>query len=455
MRHFIIAGLCFMLSMCSCCSLQAQSIGGITSGAATYCTSVNSGFLSLTGYTGSILNWESTTDGGATWTNIGNTTPAQSYFNLSITTCYRAIVQSGAFPPDTSTVSCITIYAPSSGGSISGGGTFCGSSGSGTLTLSGNTGGVTNWQFSTDGGATWTTVSDTNTFLNYPSLSVTTTYSAVVQNAACPVDTSSFSTITIAVPSVGGSTGSDDTVCANANAGVINLSGNTGSITGWISSTDGGLTWIPIPGTSTALPYSALSQTTLFAAVVQNATCPPDTSSFTTITVIPLPAVSAGADTTILPGQSVVLNGSGSGVPLWTPSAGLDSSNVFNPVATPVSTITYVLTVINSNGCSSSDAITVNVVTTEFNDMITTMFTPNGDGINDTWFIRNIQNYPDSEVMVYNIYGQNVYSQKNYLNDWKGTYNGAPLPDGTYYYVLRFEKSDKVFKGSLDILRNK
>lgn len=454
-RSFIKIALCLILLFFGSVIIKAQSIGGITSGAATYCSNSNSGFLSLTGFTGAILNWESSVDGGVTWTNIGNITSTQSYLNLTQTTCYMAIVQNGAFPPDTSTISCITVFQPSNGGTITGGGTFCSNSGSGVLTLSGNVGSVLFWQSSTDGGTTWTTITDTNTFINYAGITINTVYSAVVQNASCPTDTSSFAAFTIVPPSVGGTVASNDTVCYLVNTGVLNLSGNTGTVTGWISSTDGGLTWINTPGTSTTQPYSSLAQTTWYAAVVQNGICPSDTSSIASITVLlPLP-VSAGTDTTILPGQSVTLQGIGTGIPVWSPSAGLDSSNVFMPVASPLQTTNYILTVTDSNGCVNSDGVTIIVSSSSFNGIITTIFTPNGDGINDTWFIQDIANYPDNEVLIFNIYGQQVYSQKTYMNDWKGICNGKELPDGTYYFVLLFPKDEITFKGSLDILRNK
>src|ERR1044072_7838602 len=132
----ILTKVIFLIFLCfTAVQTEAQSVGGSTSGAASYSSATNSGFVSLTGYTGGITGWESSTDGGFSWTPIPNVTPSQSYFNLSQTTCYRAIVQNCAFPPDTSTVSCITVCQPSDGGTITGGGVFCGSSGTGTLLM--------------------------------------------------------------------------------------------------------------------------------------------------------------------------------------------------------------------------------------------------------------------------------------------------------------------------------
>ncbi|MCK6649916.1 MAG: gliding motility-associated C-terminal domain-containing protein, partial [Bacteroidia bacterium] len=137
------------------------------------------------------------------------------------------------------------------------------------------------------------------------------------------------------------------------------------------------------------------------------------------------------------------------------PSAGLSSATIFTPVATPNTTTAYILTVTDVNNCINADTVLVTVNVLEYTGMISNLFTPNGDGINDTWYLQDIANYPDNEVTVYNIYGNVVFQKQGYTNDWKGTYNGSELPDGTYYYVLKFESSDKVLKGSIDILRNK
>jgi hypothetical protein len=94
-------------------------------------------------------------------------------------------------PPDTSTISCIYVFTPTVGGTTSGASTFCSTLANGTITLSGNTGNVLNWLSSTDGGITWSTVTNASSTHNYIGLTQSSTFAAVVQNSpACLVDTS-------------------------------------------------------------------------------------------------------------------------------------------------------------------------------------------------------------------------------------------------------------------------
>lgn len=435
--------------------LRAQSVGGTTSGAATYCATSNSGFISVTGYTGTSLTWQSTVD-GLTWTNTGNTTPTQSYLNLAQTSCYRVVVQNGAFPPDTSTTTCITIYQPSAGGTISGGGTFCAGSGTGVLTLAGNTGNVQFWEYSTDGGTSWTTVPDTATSLAYAGITQNTLYRAVVQNGpSCPADTSSTVEFLIDPASEGGFISGSDTVCPRFNSGTLQLSAYTGMVTAWLVSTDFGTTWNPVADTTALLSYSGLVQTTVYRAIVQSGSCSADTSLPAAVLVLVPAPVFAGNDTAVIAGQSAQLHGFGTGSVSWSPAASLDNNTVYTPLATPAVTTTYTMTVTDTSGCISSDAVVVTVNSPSFNGTIANLFSPNGDGVNDTWYVQNIQDYPGNEVHIYNIYGNEVFSTKGYANDWKGTYNGADLPDGTYYFVLKLSPSEPAIKGSVDILRNK
>jgi gliding motility-associated-like protein len=150
-----------------------------------------------------------------------------------------------------------------------------------------------------------------------------------------------------------------------------------------------------------------------------------------------------------------MLTGTGSGIPKWVPTTGLNNASIYTPIASPTATTTYRLTVTDANNCIISDDVTITLNLLKYNGLISNLFTPNGDGKNDKWFIQDVQSYPGNEVFVYNIYGNEVYTKKGYMNDWEGTYNGSPLPDGTYYYVVKLNSSFKILKGTVNILKNK
>ncbi|NHM02245.1 T9SS type B sorting domain-containing protein [Flavobacterium difficile] len=75
--------------------------------------------------------------------------------------------------------------------------------------------------------------------------------------------------------------------------------------------------------------------------------------------------------------------------------------------------------------------------------------TPNGDGINDTWMIYNIENHPNNTVRVFNRWGSEVFFARGYQNNWNGAYknNNQPLPDsGSYYYQLDLDGNGSIEK---------
>lgn len=83
---------------------------------------------------------------------------------------------------------------------------------------------------------------------------------------------------------------------------------------------------------------------------------------------------------------------------------------------------------------------------------------PNGDGINDTFHIKGIDNFPDNKVEIYNRWGVKVYDAKSYNesdNMFRGYSEGRDtvkkndgLPDGTYFYILEYQKADKTMRRS-------
>lgn len=80
-------------------------------------------------------------------------------------------------------------------------------------------------------------------------------------------------------------------------------------------------------------------------------------------------------------------------------------------------------------------------------------FTPNADGINDTWHIAFLDDYQNCSVSVFSRLGQRVFFSNGYGIPWDGTYNGAALPTGTYYYVIELKNINKALSGYVSLLR--
>lgn len=124
----------------------------------------------------------------------------------------------------------------------------------------------------------------------------------------------------------------------------------------------------------------------------------------------------------------------------------------------PVSTGNNVITIV----VTAQDGVTQNTYTVTVYKAIlssavtaSNILTPNGDGKNDTWVIKDIQLFPNNFVNVYDRGGRAVYSKHGYANDWNATLNGSPLTEGTYYYTVDLGTSAPVIKGFITILRNR
>jgi gliding motility-associated-like protein len=176
-------------------------------------------------------------------------------------------------------------------------------------------------------------------------------------------------------------------------------------------------------------------------------------STSQTITVNPQPTITLPETVTLLEGGQVTLpaKASGDGLSyLWTPSTGLNNPTLLNPVATPSENIQYQLTVTSSAGCTAAASVYVSVLK---EPVVPNTFTPNGDGINDTWVIQYLDSYPNCTVEIFNRYGQKLYYSIGYPSPWDGIYNGSSLPVGVYYYIINPKNGRKVMAGSLTILR--
>jgi gliding motility-associated-like protein len=609
-RVFVKSGVCNgATSNIVTITVDPLASGGTLTGGTTVCDTINTGTLTLTGSVGTVQNWESSTDGGTTWTSIVNTTTSYTYTNLKDTTWFRVIVMSGVCGNDTSSVATIYIDPKTVGGIVSMSDTVCSGTNSGTLHLTGYTGTVVGWELSTDGGFNWIPINNTTDSLTYINLTTTTLYHAKVKSGICNSDTSMHATITVNRLSAGGTLTGAIAGCEGANAGTLKLGGYVGTIQNWESSIDAGVTWTSITNITTTQSYLNLVDTTWYRVIVQSGVCAADTSSATTVIVYPKPlanytadsvcfgnattfintstvksgfiqfnqwdfgdnttslsvnpkhsyaaagtfpasllvtsnfgcldtamvnvqvnilppstitasgpltfcagdsialtaatggygyvwstakttqsitiltsgtysltisdtltgcfstataiaavnpspTIFAGRDTSFVMGKSVSLNASGVGVISWdwTPVTGLNNGSISNPVASPQDNTTYKVTGMNIYGCADEDSIVVTVLF-DYDVVISNLMTPNGDGYNDNWTISNIEYHPNTEVVIVNREGQQVFKSESYNNDWDGTRSGKILPDGTYYYIIKFENDTKVYKGAITILK--
>lgn len=83
------------------------------------------------------------------------------------------------------------------------------------------------------------------------------------------------------------------------------------------------------------------------------------------------------------------------------------------------------------------------------------ILSPNNDGKNDKWIIKDIELYPDNKVTVYDRAGRVVYTKDGYNNEWDGSLKGATLVEGTYYYIIDLGPGKRRFKGFITIIINR
>ncbi|MFC0514155.1 gliding motility-associated C-terminal domain-containing protein [Mucilaginibacter angelicae] len=212
--------------------------------------------------------------------------------------------------------------------------------------------------------------------------------------------------------------------------------------------------WYPTTGLSNpniADPLASPDETTIYTVEVTNNSC--TAKSAVTITVGKAPIAYVTANKEVIRGERIQLHGTASGNNItyyWTPDDNISDSNSLNPFVSPLSDVTYILHVLQTGSCNieSKAAVEVKVVD-KFT--IPNTFTPNGDGVNDTWQIDALGAYDNATTQVFNRYGAIVYSAKGYTKAWDGTYNGKRLPPGTYYYKIDL-KNGTVYSGWVQII---
>ncbi|OQP56652.1 gliding motility-associated C-terminal domain-containing protein [Niastella populi] len=98
---------------------------------------------------------------------------------------------------------------------------------------------------------------------------------------------------------------------------------------------------------------------------------------------------------------------------------------------------TVTLHAYNDIGCEDTAVRQFMMVLPDKVLIIPNVFSPNGDGTNDTWEIAGLRNVANCSVEIFNRYGQQVYNSHGYSNPWDGSWKGKQVPVGTFYYVIK------------------
>ena len=264
-RAVVKSGSCLSVnSGVATVTVVASSVGGTVGTSTSVCYGINSTTLNLSGHTGSVVRWESSINGGVTWLPIANITSSLTATNLTQTTRYRAVVQSGSCPTANSTAAIITVYSDLNAGTIGSDQNVC-ENVVPTITetpASGSTGVYTYlWQQSTDGGATWSNASGTNNLESYtaPAVTQNVQYKRQVTSGSCGTKESNVITVTMDALPQFTLQPTDQSSCVGGNVTYIaTVTGATSQK--WQLSTNGGATFSDIPGeTANSLVVNAVT----------------------------------------------------------------------------------------------------------------------------------------------------------------------------------------------------
>lgn len=175
-----------------------------------------------------------------------------------------------------------------------------------------------------------------------------------------------------------------------------------------------------------------------------------------TVKVNPLPQILVSSDkgNSISKGETIKLTATGGLTYSWKNAGGIISGQQSATMTLrPAETATYFVTVTTAEGCVSEQQITVEVNHDFKLLQATNILSPNGDGVNDRFIIRNIDLYPNNTVRIFDRLGRILYSKSNYLDEWDGTYQGSTLPEDTYYYIVDFGQNKIRMKGFISLLK--
>jgi gliding motility-associated-like protein len=199
-------------------------------------------------------------------------------------------------------------------------------------------------------------------------------------------------------------------------------------------------TWLPKFGivandSTSALTISPVTATT-YTLVVSDGQCYADTAIID-VCVHPTPSIEAGDNQQIVTGGLAQLYADGIGTFTWLPDSALSCKNCNNPVANPLQTTQYVVTISDMYGCTNTDSLTVFVICSDQVIYIPNAFTPDDkDQLNPTFKLFGTGIKELTYLKIYNRWGEKIFETDDKDFEWDGTYKGKKQDTGVYIYFL-------------------
>ncbi len=309
-----------------------------------------------------------------------------------------------------------------------------------------------------NGTGVWTLVSGGGTIVNANDAATqlnnlppgTNTFQWTVSNGVCPDNTDQVQLIVSQPPSIASAGG--DVVTCTQSAEITAAPPLTG--TGqWIVTQ--GAADIINPNAPTTQATILSPQGATFTWQVSNGSCPSSTDDLVITLLNASNAADAGQNVTINLGDSTTLSGSGGHINGWEPPFALSCIDCPNPVASPIETTTYYLSVTDANGCTSIDSVKVTVENST-GWYLPNAFSPDGNYVNDILYFYGT-GVKEFVLQVFDRWGEKVFETSDFKQGWDGTFKGKPSLSGVYAYQLTITfKSTKVeqIKGNISLIRS-
>lgn len=253
--------------------------------------------------------------------------------------------------------------------------------------------------------------------------------------------------------------GQPEQIAASASVVNPNCGQNNGNLQIETFGGSGALSYNWTPNVSTNAVGNNLAAGTYSVNISDNNGC----NIQLTETLVPtgtIPLFVSPSSAVIEPNQSVQLNANlGAGISnymvSWSPPDGLSCTDCLNPIASPTESTTYQITVITDDGCQRTLSVSVIIELPCKGVAIPTIFTPNGDGLNDEICIQNQHCVETFELAIYNRWGELVFYTNNPNECWDGSFRGQPAPIGVYAFKV-FANANGLFleeSGNISLIR--